>query len=104
MTDRSKSRSTLLSRRNLVRAAGSVVGAAGFLGVMPQPAPAAMKISQQAVGYQDHPIAGNECDKCVQFQAPAGCKVVGGAISPHGCCRIFAPARQAARRSPAVLG
>jgi hypothetical protein len=47
-----------------------------------------------AVAYQDHPDGDKRCEKCAQFQAPDGCKMVEGAISPQGSCRIFMPLRQ----------
>ena len=55
---------------------------------------AAIKISQKAVAYQDHPEGDKRCEKCAQFQAPNGCKMVDGPINPQGYCRIFAPLRQ----------
>ena len=55
---------------------------------------AAPKISKAAVAYQDHPNGDKRCDKCVQFQPPAACKMVEGTISPEGSCRIFTPLHQ----------
>ena len=43
---------------------------------------------------QDHPEGDKRCEKCAQFQAPNGCKMVDGTINPQGYCRIFAPIRQ----------
>jgi hypothetical protein len=62
--------------------------------VSPNLAAASPKISKTAVAYQDHPDGDKRCEKCAQFQAPDGCKMVEGAISPQGSCRIFMPLRQ----------
>jgi hypothetical protein len=75
-----------LSRRSLL---GGAIGAVGILGATPNLATAQPKISKVAVNYQDHPDGDKRCDKCVQFQPPDACKVVEGAISPQGSCRIF---------------
>ena len=88
-----RSWSALFSRRSLLR---SAVGSAGgaILCARPNAAAAAIKISQKAVAYQDHPEGDKRCEKCAQFQAPNGCKMVDGTINPQGYCRIFAPIRQ----------
>ena len=80
--------SARLSRRSLL---GCAVGATGVLAATLNPALAQPKISKVAVNYQDHPDGDKRCDKCVQFQPPDACKVVEGAISPQGSCRIFVP-------------
>jgi hypothetical protein len=49
------------------------------------------KVPKDQAGYRDAPRAGNRCDRCVQFQAPNGCKIVAGAVSPSGSCNFFAP-------------
>jgi hypothetical protein len=75
------------TRRSIVRA---VLGAAGAAAaIVPRSAAAEPTISKDAVAYQDQPQGDRECDKCVQFEPPNGCKVVIGTISPHGSCRIF---------------
>jgi len=78
--------SARLSRRAML---GGVIGAVGILGTTPNLAKAQPKISKVAVNYQDQPDGDKRCDKCVQFQPPDACKVVEGAISPQGSCRIF---------------
>jgi hypothetical protein len=90
MSDELVAGSARLSRRSLLGGAISVVG---ILGVAPKPAAAQPKISKVAVNYQDHPDGDKRCDKCVQFQPPDACKVVDGAISPQGSCRIFVLSR-----------
>ena len=93
MPEERRSWSAPLSRRSLLR---SAVGSAGgaILCARQNAATAAIKISQKAVAYQDHPEGDKRCDKCAQFQAPNGCKMVDGTINPQGYCRIFAPLRQ----------
>jgi len=76
-----------LSRRSLLGG----IGLAGVFGATPNPARAQPKISKVAVNYQDHPDGDKRCDRCVQFQPPDACKLVEGAISPQGSCRIFIP-------------
>lgn len=56
------------------------------------------KLSKQAVQYTDAGTApGKDCDDCTQFVAGASatdagtCKIVEGAISPHGHCIAFTP-------------
>jgi hypothetical protein len=80
--------SARLSRRSLL---GGAIGAVGILSATANLATAQPKISKVAVNYQDHPDGNKRCDKCVQFQPPDACKVVEGAISPQGSCRIFVP-------------
>jgi hypothetical protein len=87
-------KSALLRRRALLQFAVSAAGAATVLYKSPNAASAAPKISKQAVAYQDHPNDDKRCDRCAQFQPPDACKMVEGAISPQGSCRIFMPLRQ----------
>jgi hypothetical protein len=79
-----------VSRRSLLQ---GVAAAAGIIGAIPNRASAQPKISKVAVNYQDHPDGDKRCDKCAQFQPPDACKLVEGAISPQGSCRIFMPSR-----------
>jgi hypothetical protein len=83
-----------LARRSLLRRILGAVGAAAILGARPNAGTSAIKISQKAVAYQDHPEGDKRCEKCAQFQAPNQCKMVDGTINPQGYCRIFAPIRQ----------
>jgi hypothetical protein len=54
-------------------------------------AAAAAKMEKHQAGYRDTPRGAMRCDRCVQFQAPAACNIVEGAISPAGSCDLFAP-------------
>ena len=58
------------------------------------------RLAKEAVRYTDNgAAAGKDCDDCSQFiagrtPADAGtCKIVAGAISPHGHCIAFSPKR-----------
>ena len=89
-------------RRAILRRLLFAAGASSLFYAALRPAVAVIKISQKAVGYQDHPEGEKRCDKCIQFQPPNGCKMVDGSISPSGYCRLFAPNRQSARRSKTI--
>jgi hypothetical protein len=88
--------SALLSRRALFLCAAGAAGATAILCAEPEQAGAVIKISKTAVAYQDQPNGDKACDKCAQFQPPAACKLVDGAISPRGYCQLFVPVRQTA--------
>jgi hypothetical protein len=56
----------------------------------------AAKLAKADVQYQDRPRDGKDCDDCMHFVrgaqgTPSTCKVVDGAISPHGYCFAFTP-------------
>ena len=82
-----------ISRRALFSAGCGAIAAVGFV---TDKAAAQPKVSKQVVAYQDHPEGTKRCDLCVQFEPPGGCKVVEGAISPDGSCRLFVQKRQQA--------
>lgn len=52
-------------------------------------------VPKAAMQYQDHPNGNKQCSKCIQFvpgktpTADGTCKIVDGAISPHGYCLAF---------------
>ena len=77
---------TKLSRR-VVLQAGVFAIAAGLTGR----AASQSKIAQNLVQYQDKPKGDQQCDKCLQFEAPNSCKVVAGKIDSKGWCAAFAP-------------
>jgi len=52
--------------------------------------PAAAKMPQKAVKYQDTPKGDQRCDNCSLFEAPNSCKTVEGTISPEGWCMVYA--------------
>ena len=72
-----------MSRRTTVTAAWAV------LATLASDARAETKVSQSAVHYQASPNEGKDCDDCANFVSPGGCKLVDGAISPKGWCRLW---------------
>src|SRR5262249_3533172 len=50
---------------------------------------AQQKLTHEAAKYQDQPKDGQQCSGCVQFVAPASCKVVADPISASGWCQLF---------------
>ena len=88
-----------LSRRfALQRGLGALTGAA-LAGVAASSAWAAeTKLAKSAVQYVDvGKDEGKDCDDCVQFvpgktaKDNGTCKIVAGAINPHGHCIAFTP-------------
>ena len=63
---------------------GALVGA----GLVAAPAEAA-KMSPKAMSYRASPNGNQRCENCANFQPPAACKVVDGAISPSGWCILY---------------
>ena len=57
----------------------------------------AAKLSKAEVQYRDRSDGEKDCDDCIQFvpgsipKTTGSCKVVAGAISPHGYCLAFTP-------------
>jgi hypothetical protein len=78
-----------LSRRSMLR--GMVLLASGTLaaGVIHMKPAYAQKMAKDAVKYQDSPKDGQKCSDCVYFQAPSGCGVVEGSVSPNGWCTLY---------------
>ena len=76
------------SRRRLL--AGGVAVLAGA-GMVASQARAQEKLAQTIVQYQETPKDGQKCSDCVNFVAPAACKIVDGKINPQGWCVAFAP-------------
>lgn len=75
-----------MSRRSLLQ----VAAAAGAIPVLALGArPAAAKMSQSGVGYQDSPHGASNCANCKLFEAPSSCKTVDGTISANGWCKIW---------------
>src|SRR3954465_16083548 len=84
-------------RRSLLKRAALLVTGLAALPLMQTIARAAEKLQKAAVNYQDKPKNGKDCDDCMHFVAGATpkamgtCKVVDGAVSPHGYCAAFTP-------------
>ena len=77
----------MLSRRCFVghTAWGSLSAA---LALVPAPA-SATQLAQASVGYQDQPHDGKRCELCIHYLKPSACKLVTGAVSAQGWCRLF---------------
>lgn len=81
---------TIMSKRALLRL---VVLAAGGASVRPwRTAAETDKMSKQQADYQDSPKGIAMCATCTLFVAPHACKVVDGAVSPNGWCKVYAMA------------
>ena len=74
-----------------MRVATYALTTAVALSLGPKLAVAQSQMTQKAVSYQDKPKGSQQCDKCVLFQLPNGCKSVTGKISPKGWCMIYRP-------------
>lgn len=77
-----------MSRRQLIRvsvagAFGSAAAACSTLGLP--------RIAKVSAGYEDRSKNDKHCAGCEHFQAPNGCTVVEGVISPRGLCRYYLP-------------
>lgn len=83
------------TRRVVLKAGLAAMGgvvAAGASQAASHPARLAQdKIAQAQVQYQASPKDGQQCDKCVNWEAPSGCKIVAGTIAAQGWCIAFAP-------------
>ena len=52
-------------------------------------AQAQTKLSHEQAKYQDTPKNGQKCSTCIQFVAPASCKIVADPIKPDGWCQFY---------------
>ena len=77
-----------VSRRVVITGTAVAVGAVAA-GAAVTRASAQQKISQVDAKYVDHPNNNQQCDGCIQFQAPNACKIVDGNINPKGWCQFF---------------
>jgi hypothetical protein len=78
-----------ISRRVVLTGTALALGAVAS-GVAATRVSAQQKVSQADAKYQGTPKDGQQCDACVQFQAPNACKLVDGNIAPGGWCQLFA--------------
>lgn len=79
------------TRRQIMRAGFAAAGGVAAGAAIAVGARAQDKIAQAQVQYQSTPKDGNKCSTCVNFEAPAACKIVAGTISPEGWCVAYAP-------------
>jgi hypothetical protein len=78
-----------VSRRDVLFTAAvggvTIVGS----GVFATPTLATSKLSQRAAAYRPTPKGYQQCANCLNFEAPASCKMVDGIISPSGWCTVY---------------
>jgi hypothetical protein len=94
-----KDRIVKMSRRLAIQHAIGAVAAVALACISSAGARAAQqKLSKTAVNYVDvNTYEGMDCDDCAHFvpgktaKAQGTCKIVDGAISPHGHCIAFSP-------------
>jgi len=94
-----RNRTDTLSRRGALRRTGALGLGTTLVWLVGSPARAqGGKLAKDAVKYVDKGDApGKDCDDCMHYLAPANasapatCKIVEGAISPHGHCIAFTP-------------
>jgi hypothetical protein len=86
MTNPSK---TGVCRRSLLKSVPMIAGAIVSTGAMGETLFAQTKLTHEAAKYQDTPKDGQQCSACVQFVAPASCKVVEDPIGASGWCQLF---------------
>jgi hypothetical protein len=89
MTDPSNSIKKGVCRRSLLKGVPMVAGAIISTTTMAPNLFAQTKLAHDAVKYQDHPNNGQQCSGCIQFVAPASCKVVEDPIAASGWCQLF---------------
>jgi len=88
-----------VSRRHALRRTAALgLGATIVWLASSTPAAAQAKLAKDAVKYVDQgDVPGKDCDDCMHYVAPAkvggpaSCRLVEGAISPHGHCIAFTP-------------
>jgi hypothetical protein len=80
-----------LTRRAVLAAGLSLAAASPSADARADDAPqgSQAKISQADAQYQPMPKGMFSCGVCTFFIKPTSCKVVAGAISPNGWCKLF---------------
>ena len=89
MTNPSISTKTGVCRRSLLKSVPVIAGAVISTTVMAGSLFAQTKLTHEAAKYQDNPKDGQQCSGCVQFVAPASCKVVEDPVAASGWCQLF---------------
>jgi High potential iron-sulfur protein len=89
MTNPSSSIKKGVCRRSLLKSVPMIAGAIISTNAMAQNLFAQAKLTHDAAKYQDNPKNGQQCSNCVQFVAPASCKVVEDPIGASGWCQLF---------------
>jgi hypothetical protein len=89
MTNPSSSINKGLCRRSLLKSMPVIAGAIISTSAMAESLVAQTKLTHEASKYQDTPKDGQQCSSCVQFVAPASCKVVEDPVAASGWCQLF---------------
>jgi High potential iron-sulfur protein len=89
MTNPSSSIQKGLCRRSLLKSVPVIAGAIISTNAMAESLVAQTKLTHDAAKYQDTPKDGQQCSNCVQFVAPASCKVVEDPVAASGWCQLF---------------
>jgi hypothetical protein len=82
---------TEFSRRSVLQQFATAAGTVAMLDASANRAAAQAKLAKKDVDYQGQPKGNQRCDNCINFEAPSGCKVVDGQVSPQGWCIAYAP-------------
>ena len=78
-----------ICRRSVLKSVPMIAGAIISTNALAQNLLAQAKLTHEAAKYQDHPNNGQQCSGCVQFVAPASCKVVEDPVAASGWCQLF---------------
>jgi hypothetical protein len=89
MTNPSSSIKKGICRRSLLKTVPAIAGVIISTNAMAQNLFAQTKLTHEAAKYQDSPKDGQQCSGCVQFVAPASCKVVEDPVAASGWCQLF---------------
>ena len=89
MTNPSSSIKKVLCRRSLLKSVPVIAGAIISTSAVAESLVAQTKLTHEAAKYQDTPKDGQQCSGCVQFVAPASCKVVEDPVAASGWCQLF---------------
>ena len=67
------------------------IAAGGFILSAPaaRTALAQTKLTHEVAKYQETPKNDQKCSTCIQFVAPASCKIVVDPINPDGWCQFY---------------
>ena len=76
-------------RRSLLKSVPMIAGAIISTNAIAESLFAQTKLTHEAAKYQDSPKDGQQCSGCVQFVAPASCKVVEDPVAASGWCQLF---------------
>jgi High potential iron-sulfur protein len=89
MTNPSSSINKGLCRRSLLKSVPVIAGAIISTSAVAESLVAQTKLTHETAKYQDTPKDGQQCSGCVQFVAPASCKVVEDPVAASGWCQLF---------------